>query len=73
MAAMAAPRDSDDPQTAALRAILRDPELMARVTATVEEWPPLTEDQRATISALFTRNRTPCKKPPKNSTEKRAI
>jgi hypothetical protein len=68
---MAAPREGDDPQTTALRAVLRDPGLMARVTADVEDWPPLTEDQRATISALFTRKRRPRANPPDNTTEHR--
>lgn len=67
---MSAPRASDDPATAALRAVLRDPVLMARVITTVEEWRPLTEDQRATISALFTRPRTPTKNPAEKPAEK---
>ncbi len=46
LAAMAAPRDSDDEELAALCAILRGEALMAHVTANVERWPPLTDEQR---------------------------
>jgi hypothetical protein len=53
LAAMAEPRESDDPETAALRAILRDEQLMTRVTNAVDQWPPLTDEQRATIAALW--------------------
>jgi hypothetical protein len=53
LAAMAKPRDDDSPKAAALRAILRDQRLMARVTANVESWPPLTDDQRETLAALL--------------------
>jgi hypothetical protein len=55
LAAMAAPRDSDTPRLAALRAILRDQALMAHVTANVEQWPPLSEEQRETLGALLDR------------------
>ncbi len=51
LAVMAAPRDSDDAELAALRAVLRDEALMAHVIANVERWPPLTEEQRETIAA----------------------
>ncbi|MGC4771544.1 hypothetical protein ACLQ25_21565 [Micromonospora sp. DT44] len=57
LAAMAAPRDSDDPELAALRAVLRDEALMAHVTANVDRWPPLTDAQRATVAALLGRRR----------------
>jgi hypothetical protein len=53
LAAMAKPRDSDDAELAALRAVLRDERLMAHVTANVEQWPPLTDEQRETIAALL--------------------
>jgi hypothetical protein len=53
LAAMAAPRETDSPRVAALRAILRDEALMAHVTAHVEQWPPLSEDQAATLAALL--------------------
>ncbi|NJP30775.1 hypothetical protein [Micromonospora thermarum] len=53
LAAMAAPRDSDDAELAALRAVLRDESLMAHVTANVDRWPPLTEEQRDTIASLW--------------------
>jgi hypothetical protein len=57
LAAMAAPRDTDDPELAVLRAILRDEALMAHATANVDRWPPLTADQRATVAALLGRRR----------------
>ncbi|MFI7211689.1 hypothetical protein ACIBP4_12675 [Micromonospora maritima] len=53
LAAMAAPRDSDDPELAALRAVLRDEALMAHVRANVDRWPPLTDEQRDTIASLW--------------------
>lgn len=56
LAAMAAPRDSDTPRLAALRAIRRDEALMAHVTANVEQWPPLSEEQRETLGALLQRS-----------------
>jgi hypothetical protein len=40
-------------EVAALRRVLRDPVLMARVTAAVESWPVLDDDQCATVAALF--------------------
>ena len=55
LAAMAAPRDSDSPRLAKLRAVLRDQALMAHVTANVEQWPPLSEEQRETFAALLDR------------------
>ena len=55
LAAMAAPRDSDSPRLAKLRAVLRDQALMAHVTANVERWPPLSEEQRETFAALLDR------------------
>jgi hypothetical protein len=51
LAAMAAPRESDNASLAALRRVLRDERLMAQVTATVEAWPPLTDEQRARWSS----------------------
>jgi len=56
LAAMAAPRDSDTPRVAALRAVLRDDALMAHVTANVERWPPLSEEQREALAALLGRS-----------------
>jgi hypothetical protein len=63
LAAMAAPRDSDDAELAALRAVLRDERLMAHVTANVERWPPLDDEQRETIAALLNPpRRTPARR-----------
>ncbi len=63
LAAMAAPRDSDDAELAALRAVLRDEKLMAHVTANVERWPPLTDEQRETVAALLNPvRRTPARR-----------
>lgn len=59
LAAIAAPRDTDDPELAALRAVLRDEALMAHVRANVDRWPPLTDAQRATVAALLGRRRRP--------------
>ncbi len=56
LAAMAAPRESDSPRLAKLRAVLRDEALMAHVTANVEQWPPLSEEQRDTLAALLDRS-----------------
>ncbi|MDG4749916.1 hypothetical protein O7630_03080 [Micromonospora sp. WMMD718] len=53
LAAMAAPRDTDDSELAALRAVLRNAALMAHVRANVDQWPPLTEEQRDTIASLW--------------------
>jgi hypothetical protein len=53
LAAMAAPREGDSPRMAALRAILRDEVLMAHVRANVEQWPPLSDEQRGTLGALL--------------------
>lgn len=53
LAAMSAPRDTDDPELAALRAVLRDEALMAHVTANVDRWPPLTEEQREVIASMW--------------------
>jgi hypothetical protein len=55
LAAMATPRDSDSPQLAKLRAVLRDETLMAHVRANVEHWPPLSDEQRDTLAALLDR------------------
>lgn len=55
LAAMAAPRPDDTPRVAALRAVLRDEALMAHVTANVEQWPPLTDEQREALAALLAR------------------
>jgi hypothetical protein len=65
LAAMATPREGDSPQVAALRAILRDEALMAHVTANVEQWPPLTDEQRQTLAALLHRavNRPAARRP----------
>ncbi|WP_409074645.1 hypothetical protein, partial [Micromonospora chalcea] len=57
LAAIAAPRDTDDPELAALRAVLRDEALMAHVRANVDRWPPLSDAQRATVAALLGRRR----------------
>jgi hypothetical protein len=56
LAAMAAPRDSDSPRLAKLRAVLRDETLMAHVRANVEQWPPLTDEQRDTLAARLHRH-----------------
>ena len=56
LAVMAAPRASDTPRVAALRAVLRDQALMAHVIAIVERWPPLTEEQREALAALLGRS-----------------
>lgn len=56
LAAMAVPRESDTPQMAALRAVLRDESLMEHVRANVEQWPPLSEEQRDTLAALLDRS-----------------
>ena len=54
LAAMATPpRESDSPRMAALRAILRDQALMAHVTANVDQWPPLSDEQARTLAALL--------------------
>ncbi|WP_204009968.1 hypothetical protein [Virgisporangium aurantiacum] len=53
LAAMAAPRNSDDAELAALRAALRDERLMRHVIAIVERWPALTAEQREVIAALL--------------------
>jgi hypothetical protein len=53
---MAAPRDSDTPRVSALRAVLRDEALMAHVTANVEQWPPLSDEQRDILAALLGRS-----------------
>jgi len=53
LAVLARPRVGDSPEVAALRRVLRDPVLMARVTAAVETWPVLDDDQCATVGALF--------------------
>jgi hypothetical protein len=55
LAAMATPREGDSPRMAALRAILRDETLMAHVVANVEQWPPLSDEQRDTLAALLHR------------------
>ncbi|RSM74189.1 hypothetical protein DMB66_01895 [Actinoplanes sp. ATCC 53533] len=53
LAAMAAPRDRDSARLAKLRAVLRNESLMAHVTANVEQWPPLSGEQRDTLAALL--------------------
>lgn len=64
LAAMATPRDDDSPRVAALRAILRDEALMAHVIANVEQWPPLTDEQRETLGALLHRSlKRPARRP----------
>jgi hypothetical protein len=59
LAAMAAPREGDSPRVAALRAILRDEALMAHVIANVEQWPPLSDEQRDLLAALLHRPVSP--------------
>ena len=56
LAAMAEPRDGDTPHVAALRAVLRDEVLMAYVTANVDQWPPLTDEQREALAVLLGRS-----------------
>lgn len=56
LAAMAEPRPDDSPHVAALRAVLRDEALMAYVTANVDRWPPLTDDQRDALAMLLDRS-----------------
>jgi hypothetical protein len=53
LAAMAQPRASDDAELAALRHVLRDHRLMAHITAEVDQWPPLNDEQRETLAALL--------------------
>jgi len=53
LAAMAQPRASDDAELAALRHVLRDQRLMAHITAEVDQWPPLNDEQRETLAALL--------------------
>jgi hypothetical protein len=53
LAMLAEPRAGDSAAVAALRRVLRDPVLMARVMTTVESWPVLDDDQCATVAALF--------------------
>ncbi|MFI9643945.1 hypothetical protein ACIG87_28515 [Micromonospora sp. NPDC051925] len=59
---MSAPRDDDDEEVAALRAVLRNEALMAHVIANVERMPPLTDEQREIVGALFNR---PARTPPR--------
>ncbi len=59
LAAMARPRDDDDDELAALRAVLRDQQLMAQVVATVEQWPPLDDEQREVLAAMLNPARRP--------------
>jgi hypothetical protein len=47
--------DSDGPRMAKLRAVLRDESLMAHVHAIVEQWQPLSDEQRDTLAALLGR------------------
>jgi len=56
LAAMAEPRPDDNPRVAALRAVLRDEALMAHVTANVDRWPPMTEEQRDAVAMLLGRS-----------------
>lgn len=53
LAAMATPRPTDTPEAAALRRVLADRQVMDRVTATVDAWPPLDDEQRDTVAALL--------------------
>lgn len=53
LAAIAQPRPTDTPAMAALRALLRDDEYIAGIIADVENWPPLTTEQRETVAALL--------------------
>jgi hypothetical protein len=57
LAAMAQPRDDDDAELAALRSVLRDQRLMAQVIATVEQWPPLDDEQCEVLAALLNPSR----------------
>lgn len=53
LAAVGRPRPDDDPQTAALRRVLRDRRYMARVAVAVDQWPALTDEQRDTVAAIL--------------------
>lgn len=53
LAAMARPRDTDDPELAALRAVLRNEAVMAYAIPNVDRWPPLTDEQRETIASMW--------------------
>jgi hypothetical protein len=59
LAAMARPREDDDAELAALRAVLRDQRLMAQVIATVEQWPPLDDEQHEALAAMLNPSRRP--------------
>ena len=58
LAAMATPRDTDDAELAALRAVLRDQRLMTQVMATVDQWPEPDEQQRETIAVMLNPRQT---------------
>jgi len=72
LAATAQPREGDNPSLAALRAILRDQTLMAHVTANVEQWPPLSDEQRETLGALLDRSAARTANRTKNRARRRA-
>ena len=55
LTAMAAPQDGDSPEVARLRAVLRNETLMTHVRANVEQWPPLTDEQREVLTTLLHR------------------
>lgn len=53
LAAMAQPRPEDNPSRARLREVLRDKRIMAYVIANIDQWPPITDEQRAALAALL--------------------
>jgi hypothetical protein len=55
LAAMATARATDTASVAQLRAILRDATLMAHVVTNVDQWAPLSEEQRELLAALLHR------------------
>lgn len=57
LAVMSQPRHDDNPRRARLREVLRDRRLMAHVVANVDQWPPLSDEQRAEIAALLHHHR----------------
>jgi hypothetical protein len=59
LAVMAAARDTDRPSVAALRALLRNDEVMSHVVANVETWPPLDERQLDVLAGILHPDRRP--------------
>jgi hypothetical protein len=53
LVAIARERSTDTPAMAALRALLRDEAYTAGIIADVQHWPPLTTEQRETLTALL--------------------